>query len=688
MNSGLPKFIFAWVVVWTLCLPAGLQAQNGNGDLESEEAALDLLKVFDEATEIATKSKLNADYVPGMVTVLHGKDLQARGIETVWEALALVPGVQVFINSSGTRTVVIRGVGRTFGSGNVKILLNGITVNSVFLATAYPVFDIPVSVIDRIEMIRGPGSAVHGEFAYNGVINVVTRRGSNEVFFRAGSYDSYSGAGILSWANPENDLKINLNMAGLNTSGADVTSGIDKLFGTANQGVSNAPGPANEDRESYSLGMVLDYRNFSFETQYLKEGHGEYFGSGNVLPPPEDRIVHNHSHLLLEARQKIEITSTLQGQFKVGWMYYSFESDRGMSLPPGSVFYPNGIFSSTNYRETRINGGGSLTWTGWDGHKILLGFDLSKTKLKDAFNIANFVPSTLAALPGFQRFEGSENFIEEGRERFRTSLTLQDEINYNADLTFTLGLRYDHYDDVGDRLTPRAAGVYRLDEHHILKLQYAQAFRPPTFLEMFSKNNPTVTGNPNIKPAVIDTFEGGYIYKKAGIVFRSTFFYSVLQDLIEVQGGQYVNSGGATQMGMELEWEQEVTSQLKLNSNLTLVDTKDQDTGEDVGGSAHLLANVGINYRPWQEVMFNLQYRYVGSRHRETTDSRAKLGGYNNVDLTANWFKPFGGRGWTLRGGIRNLFDEDIFYPAQASTYPGDYPRPGIHFWGQLSYEF
>jgi len=46
---------------------------------ETDEAALDLLKLFDEATEIVTKSKLNADYVPGMVTVLHGKDLQARG---------------------------------------------------------------------------------------------------------------------------------------------------------------------------------------------------------------------------------------------------------------------------------------------------------------------------------------------------------------------------------------------------------------------------------------------------------------------------------------------------------------------------------------------------------------------------------------------------------------------------------
>ncbi|MDH5764334.1 MAG: TonB-dependent receptor, partial [Nitrospinota bacterium] len=59
-----------------------------------------------------------------------------------------------------------------------------------------------------------------------------------------------------------------------------------------------------------------------------------------------------------------------------------------------------------------------------------------------------------------------------------------------------------------------------------------------------------------------------------------------------------------------------------------------------------------------------------------------------NVDFTANWFKPFGGQGWALRGGVRNLFDEDIYYAAPANTYPADYPRPGINFWAQLSFEF
>ena len=116
--------------------------------------------------------------------------------------------------------------------------------------------------------------------------------------------------------------------------------------------------------------------------------------------------------------------------------------------------------------------------------------------------------------------------------------------------------------------------------------------------------------------------------------------------------------------------------------------TEDRETGEDVEGSANLLANIGVNYRPVQDLMFNVQYRYVGPRHRDPSDSRADLGGYNNVNFTANWFKPLGYKGWTLRGGIRNLFDEDIRYAAPANTYPQDYPRPGINFWAQLSIEF
>ena len=684
------RFVLAFIFLLALFLPEGLMAQNpgGESDPGSEKAALDLLKVFDEATEIATKSKLNADYVPGMVTVLRGKDLQARGIETVWEALALVPGFDIIIVAS-TKQVSVRGAGNIFLSGNIKFMLNSVPMNNNLFGQALPVFEIPVAQIQRIEVIRGPGSGLHGEYAYVGVVNVITRKEGNQTYARAGSFDTFSGGLLSSYVSPDNDFHASLNLSGTVSDGPSVQTGPDILSGLGLGGISNAPGPTNEAKEHVAAVLDLGYKDFSFTAQLVHLASGVFYGGANALPQPDQKTAFRGTDFTLEARQKIKWHPDLTANIHAGlWQRRLKTNEDYLLFPPGFPGFPNGMVAALRILERRAFGGLDLVWEGWEKHNLLLGWSLAWMQIADSALAANFVPSTGVPIPNVVVWGGSENFLRENIDRIRNSITLQDEYDFTHDLTFTLGLRYDHYDDVGDRLTPRIAGVYRPTDHHILKAQYAQAFRPPTFFELFGQNNSILVGNPNIRPVIIDTFEAGYIYKTERIVGRATFFYSILDRLILAPAGQFQNSGGATQLGMELEWEQEITSSFKLNSNLTWVQTEDRDTGEDVEGSAHILANVGINYRPVQDLMFNVQYRYVGPRHRDPSDSREDLGGYNNVDLTANWYKLLGYKGWTLRGGIRNLFDEDIRYAAPANTYPQDYPRPGIHFWGQLSFEF
>ena len=63
-------------------------------------------------------------------------------------------------------------------------------------------------------MIRGPGSAVHGEYGYIGVINVVTRQGANRLFLRAGEDDSYTGGGVFAWDDPVRDFQVSLSISG------------------------------------------------------------------------------------------------------------------------------------------------------------------------------------------------------------------------------------------------------------------------------------------------------------------------------------------------------------------------------------------------------------------------------------------------------------------------------------------
>ncbi|MCP4659689.1 MAG: TonB-dependent receptor [bacterium] len=655
-----------------------------------DEAELDrLLEILEKHTAIATKTKLNADFVPGMVSVLYGDELEARGVRTVGEALSLVPGMEISLEPTGNYLTVVRGVSDVFLSGSVKILLNEVPMNTALFGDRAALLQLAVAQVERIEVICGPGSAVHGEFAYTAVINIVTRKEDHRVCGRIGGHDTYGGTVVGSWAAPERELRMSLNLSGWKSGGADVESGPDRLHGMGFGAVSNAPGPINEDREIRAGILTLDYRNFSLIAQVSQVGSGDFFGIANALPRADGGILVWLNDWGLELRQHLDLTSSLGADLRLGWAKARTDVDPIMINPPGFAgIYLEGMFGGAFYEETRLRGGVDLTWKGWDRHTVLVGLSFADAKMGETYLEANYVPSTLAPLPSIERFYGSEGIVLPDQERFLNSLTLQDELRLTPRITVTAGLRYDDYDDVGGKLTPRLAGVWRLTDHHILKAQYAEAFRPPTFLELYATPaNPVVTGHPDVEPATINTFELGYIYRESQLVVRATVFFSDLEERIVFENGLLTNAGRGRLRGVELELEHTLTPSLKLDAALSFVDTEDLESGEALADSVDGLANFGLLFKPRPDLTLNLQYRYVGDRHRHALDPRADLAGYHTVDTTASLFN-LGTHGLTLRATLRNLLDEHVRHPAAMGTYPEDYPRPGREWEMLLTYEF
>ncbi len=671
-------------------------AASGEEATPEDEAEMRrLLEIIEKHTEIATKTKMNADFVPGMVTVLHGDELEARGARTVWEAMSLAPGVECSMNQG--EQLLIRGVGKSMYSGKIKYLINNTPVNYVFTGQNLSVLNIPMEQVERIEFIRGPGAAIHGEFASAGVVNIITYKEGNRIFAGLGRYDAYLGGGVLSWSSEDEKLLLNLNLSGKKADGADVRTGPDILYGMGMGAISNAPGPANEGNEGGVFVFSLDYRDFSLNSHYIDNRSGDFFGIYDRLPSPEERLVHFWKQWVLVVKQRLDLSPVLRGDLSLGWHENEWNVDRAFVAPPGYAgVFPDGVFISTFYEESQLRGGADLTWSGWDRHTLLLGWSFTMARMGDVWWEANYSPATYAPLPTMKHFEGPENFFFEDKDRLINNVTFQDEFKLADSVTVTGGVRYDYYDDVGGSLTPRLAVVWLLTDNHIIKTQYSRAFRPPSFSEMYSRNNPVLNGNPDIDPEISDTYELGYIYKNKNSVGRATLFYSELDDLIVVDNGVYTNSGGATISGVELELERELGRCLKLDGNISYVHTEDRDTGEEIAGAANWLVNFGLIYQPLDALSFNAQYRHVGERNREPPDARDKLDGYHTVDLTASVFNPWV-RGLTLRAGIKNLFNEDVRHPAMLGsdfldnpiqTYPEDYPRPGRYWWLQLSYTF
>jgi len=682
-----------------LITPLSIYAQNQNpepisGDEEQELGQL--LELLQQQTSLATKTRLNADYVPGMITVLHGDELENRGARTVWEALALVPGIEVSIEETGRKQVIVRGIGRTYASGNVKILLNGTSMNTAQTAYANPALNIPVEQVERIEVIRGPGSVIHGEFALTGVINVITRQQESRMFVMAAE-NSTLGAGIMiTYDDEKSPLTMNLNMAGWETDGPDVMAGEDELYlymGGVDSAFSNAPGPTNEAGEDKTAIFSLGYDKFSLTAQWLEDGYGDHFGRNQYLPPDEKKIVISNQYKTLDVKQEFNLAGNWSSELSAGWQdreqskndQYTYPAGSQSSLGAvgfyGAVIVGNApIVIDSFYQEQRVQLGMDFKWADNKEHNVLLGVeyvDIDVSEISNQFGQSG----AMVDFSGFGVIDGTA-------KRRIVSTTLQEEYRPNDNLTLTFGLRHDDYDDVGSSTTPRIAAVWRLNQTNILKAQYARAFRPPTFYEMAGAVNIWNPSVSEITPSEINTSELGYIYKNNSTELRLTLFNSKIDDLIEFIDQQgFRNTESATLYGTEFELKYDFDKSLNVDANLSYLNSKDNNTGESIVGSTDWIANLGINYQPASRTNLSLQYRYIDETYRQSTDTRDKLDAYATTDATLSLTELFG-QSISFRAGIKNLFDEDVRYPAPVLTYVDDYPRAGRQWWVQLAYDF
>lgn len=653
----------------------------------AQESIDDLINLIEAETAIATASRINADYVPGIFTVLRGDDLEERGLLTVYEALGAVPGIDLSMTGSGEKRIIVRGVGSTYAPSTMKFMLNGVSLNSSLEGKAAVLLDIPIEQVERIEIVRGPGAVLYGEFASAGVVNVITRTGANRVFARAGSFGSWAGGASFSFERPESAFGISLNIAGWNADDTGLAVAADKWTGSILQQFSHAPGPANDDHQNVTGIFALHLGQFAFLSQYTESRYGDYFGFYQLLPEADREKVQGDGSLTVEASREVTISEDARANVKLGWARASRDWTAEV-LPAGVrfsrlVWFEDGLFQDAAFLESRSYAETTLSTKVRSAHDLLLGLGVSYTSVVDA-----------------SKEENGEDVAWVGDDTHRrlADVFVQDEFDVTDRFTLTGGLRYDAYDDVGDRLTPRVSAVYRLSDRHILKTQYAEAFRPPTFIELVGVGPDAA--NPDIEPEIIRTYEGGYIFKGPGTDARLTLFHSKLEKLIVVeslssasdsQGGQpqlrFDNIGSATATGGEAELLHRFGRSLTAEANVSYVKTKDIATGEEIEGSANWLGNLCLTWQPHRRVSLAASDRYVGRRHRYGTDEREDLDGYNAIDLALNLFDlPF--TAVTVRGGVKNLFNADVSYPSHTASYPDDYLRPGRQWWVQVSYAF
>jgi iron complex outermembrane receptor protein len=661
---------------------------------------------------IATITKQNEHYQPYIISVFHGKELETLGVANLKEALGLVPGVDMSTDNFNNQTPIFRA-SNSLAYGQTKLFIDDVLVNNLFFDSYSEYLSMPIEMIKRIEVIRGPGSKTNGVNAYAGSIRIITYaedfkefESGDRVIFKYGS-DKYRMGGFIKkfktedfdatidFYYQEDDKKLPAGPDGYATGSMSIPGLYD------NTGLSQN-GDAPVWLRDYSLSLNLKYKDFSLKGRYLDHTQGSAYGINLSLPKDNDRVKSPNYYLELGYDKDINDFSI---DIKAGVKYDAFDSKAKLA-PDGLVFmnfyqynidgsittvnFPDGINGEHLAKQRTLYQSSYLTYTGIEKHTITTGYRFLKEETIDMVSkLSNWATGDIALVDYTDTFA----FFDKDAKRNIQIFSLQDEFEYSDDLHFLYGFNYEQtsYKDAG--IEPRVSMVYQPNVENIYKASYSRAHRNPSWQEMFTKNNNARRGSTDLEPEKVDAFELAYIKKFSSDTYlQSSLFYLMNQDQIynSATDPLYKNVLDTNIYGLELEYSGHLSASDKLYVNYSYItgNAKVKDTGvnTDLTNVAHHLAKGYYIFRMNSAVSLSGIAKYVGAKERIASDTREKVPAYATLDATLNYKNRT--YDFDIVVSVKNIFDADIVYPSPPNTYVEDYAQEGRNFLVALKKEF
>ncbi len=687
-------------------------AGNTNDDPVSLESKLDPLDqelawLYAEAdyVSIATKSKQKVSEAPSIVTVITEEEIRNSGLRLLTDVLARVAGIDVIKNPAlGAVSYGVRGFA---GSDNrIKFLVDGHSLNEPFSGSAREFFDdLPLKNIKRIEIIRGPGSALYGENAFFGVVNIITRTADDidgfEAFAGFGSYDtqeynilygeSFHGIDIDGFANY------------YNTNGLSEEIESDALTNLPffNR-FSLAPGDTDDSRSRFDTYVKASYGGFKFKGRYSNKDREQFVGPSSMLVDDVDQFL---NYAMGELSYTFEIGEKASVLSKMYYDQYDFEYDLQL-LPDGFVipadldndgdveFFPDGSKIDAIATNRRLGSDIQFDYALSENHDLTFGFNYIWEKQDNVQTYSNQDAATGASLGPVQNVSDTANWMREATRQI-WALYFQHKWNITDNLGLTTGVRHDHYSDFEGTTNPRIGMVWNFIDNATLKILYGQAFRAPTFNELYLTNNSVEIGSPDLQPETVRTYEVGLGYKfSKATEINVNYFFNVIRDLIasnQVTEDSDIlvqtNLGGPNIQGVECELKADLGFLWKgahAFANYTYQDAEIK--GDPMPDVPKHKGNVGVNAGVGKYLNANIHAFISDDRVRRASDTRDDSPGYALLNLTLTAKEFF--KNMTIKASMFNLLDKDYNDPTSINTIPSDIPRPGRTFFVEVGYDF
>jgi len=617
-----------------LLVLCGITLLLGNAHADEEPARLDDLLVS------AALQPLSASDVASSVTVITRAEIEQRQAKSLSELLRDVPGFAVSqAGGPGTLTQVrVRGA----EANQLLVLVNGIRANDPASSDEFQFQFASTTNIERIEIIRGPQSAIWGTDALAGVINIITRKDVEEDYLATSAeYGSFNTLDLtLNGGLSRQDFQLSGSVSYMDTDGTNISRTGSEKDGADNASLNLAADWGISD--SWSLlcsGLHVDASSDFDDFDYFSTG----------LPTDADRETRvTRDYLKGEARWQPE-NSAWNGGFTVGWL----DTDN-RNFADGN--WDNS--TAANTLELRARTSVLLGDPATGNHR--LSFVLEQDEV-------DFSQRGMAFPWGDPNQDQSYDLTGYAAEYIGKP---------TEDFTWTVNGRQDDYSDFDDVFTWQLAASQQLGESWRLRASTGTGSKAPTFIERFGFFPEFFAGNPDLQPETSSGWELGVELELTdqGVTLGAAWFNQELED--EIDGFVFDPSTGlftavnktddSERSGLELTASGQWAGNFTANASYTYVDSREFDSqGESVRESR----------RPRHMASFNANYRFLDQRgnlnlnvnyNGEQLDNffpppffipeQVELGGFTVVDLATSWKLT---DGLELTARLSNLLDED-----------------------------
>lgn len=634
--------------------------------------------LFEEIPVVFAASKFEQPLIeaPASVIIITAQEIERYGYTTIDQALEGVTGLYITNDRSYTY-LAVRGY-YTPGDYNSRILqlVDGMSYNEAVYGAASigTLFGVDMSDVQRIEIVKGPGSALYGTNALFAVINIVTKSGETINGVRAsGQYDGFeSKKGYFGIGSTQGEVDFVLSGSYTDAPGQDLYfeeyDGYEDEMGTIHDGIA-------VDCDALNVRNVhakVAYKSLTLQGTYNRcEKNVPTAIYWTIFNDSDTKNVDEHGSVELKFAPQIDETKDVMA--RAYYHRYDYYGYWAIYYPEEDYFYRelNQDYALSEFYGSELQ----FNYSIMEMNRLTVGGEYQQhTALQQNWDV------------GLEGPDYYYEYLNDERTFNIWSLYAQNVFEI-ARMSFVLGVRYDNYHTFGGTTNPRVGWVYNPFENTAIKLLYGTAFRAPSPYEMYYHDDfETMADNEDLEPERLTTaelvLEQGFGRHLKGTVslYRTDVKDLIYQVINEDDLLQYQNIGEAEAMGVDVTLNANYKGILA-RAGVNYQQSENITDETDLVNSPEYSGNIGVSIPVLAEkVFFTVESRYVGERldvWLEPVDPYMTT----NVILFAKDLIPH----VELTAKVLNVLDEEYYDPVSGEHEQSSIMQDGRTFLVKLT---